>query len=45
LLLWRTGGPALLLYTLVAGLLVVVKHRRNIGRLRAGSEPRIGRPR
>jgi glycerol-3-phosphate acyltransferase PlsY len=45
LLLWRTGVPALLLYTLVAGLLVVVKHRRNIGRLRAGSEPRIGRPR
>lgn len=46
LLLWRGGAdPALLLYTLVAGLLVVVAHRRNIARLRARTEPRLGSPR
>ncbi|MEP7314882.1 MAG: glycerol-3-phosphate acyltransferase, partial [Pseudomonadota bacterium] len=42
LLLWFFGGnPALLAYTLIAGVLVLVAHRRNIARLRAGTEPRL----
>ena len=48
LLLWQAGGhPSLVLYTLIAGMLVIVAHRRNIARLRQGNEPRVGvgRPR
>ena len=36
------GAPAFAVSCLLLTLLVVIRHRANIGRLRAGTEPRIG---
>lgn len=42
-LAWATGAPAEAIATAaVVGALIVFRHRSNIGRLRDGSEPRIG---
>jgi acyl phosphate:glycerol-3-phosphate acyltransferase len=41
--LWRTDSPALTLATLVIAAVITWRHRANIARLRAGTEPRIGR--
>lgn len=43
---WLTGGRGLLLgITLTMGLLAIYKHRSNIQRLMAGTEPKIGQKR
>ena len=36
------GDPALLAFTAVVGVLIVIRHRANISRLVAGTEPRLG---
>jgi acyl phosphate:glycerol-3-phosphate acyltransferase len=43
LLLWLTGQGAMVALAAVLAALVVVRHHANIGRLMAGTEPRIGR--
>lgn len=43
LLLLAATTQAVLLYAVVAGLLVLLAHRDNIARLRAGTEPRLSR--
>jgi acyl phosphate:glycerol-3-phosphate acyltransferase len=42
--LWTivTGRGEVLLLTLILGILIYIRHAANIGRLRAGTEPRIG---
>jgi glycerol-3-phosphate acyltransferase PlsY len=39
---WLLGRPALVPVMLVVAAIVIVQHRANIARLRAGTEPRIG---
>lgn len=43
LLAWALGAPQLIGLLMVLALLVFWRHRTNIGRLLAGTEPRIGR--
>jgi glycerol-3-phosphate acyltransferase PlsY len=42
---WLLGAPTLVLLTLILAQLVFLRHRANIQRLIAGTEPRIGRGR
>lgn len=40
---WALGAPALIVLSLALSTLIFWRHRENIGRLRAGTEGRIGR--
>lgn len=40
---WAIGRPDLLVLTVVLALIILERHKANIGRLLAGTEPRIGK--
>ncbi len=42
LVLWLTGNSAFAMFFIVMGVILFIKHRANIQRLMAGTEPRIG---